>query len=183
MQKFERHCSLPLSCSLSLVCLTLHWYEIMRYPCLYPHPALPSVFAFLWTYCLSQCMEAFLPPFPLPLFFAHMYPIPYYFAYHLTLSTLCSYQNRGSGPSCYKVVTSLRGNSSIRDRGFISEVCLCAKMLGRMRADARKTCKYMPGDAIPLSWDHSFIHSLKATEGQLCIRHCKQVLVSAEIRQ
>ena len=180
--KFEKHCSKSLCCSLSLVCLIILWF----FPpaVIIMHPFAPDVhqiiFALLWA------TTSLLPLLPIPLFYKT--PImPYYFMYHLTFSILCSFTLRVGGSEnqdYYQVVTSLKGNSSIRDRNLISEEFLSAEILWWSRADPRKTWNYMPRDArillmafiqsvSQLNWWHTlgqaFIHSLNETDGILWV--------------
>ena len=178
--KFEKHCSKSLCCSLSLVCLIILWFFPPAVTIM--HPFAPDVhqiiFALLWA------TTSLLPLLPFVLWDTIM---PYYFMYHLTFSILCSFTLRVGGSESqdyYQVVTSLKGNSSIRDRNLISEEFLSAEILWQSRADPRKTWNYMPRGARILlmafsqsvsqwNWWHTlgqaFIHSLNETDGILCV--------------
>lgn len=105
------------------------------------------IFALLWAAACAT--TSFLPLLPIPLFYETPIML-YYFMYHLTFSTLCPFtlEVRGSvSQDYYQVVTSLKANSSIRDRNLISEEFLSTEILWRPRADPRKTWNYMPRDA------------------------------------
>lgn len=162
--KFEEHCCISLRCSLSLVSLsssgpfTLRWSLRIILPQMY-RLYLP------FSEPAACATRSLLPLLPVPLFYET--PImPYYFMYHLTFSTLCPF-TLGVGGSVsqdyYQVVTTLKANSSIRDRNLISEEFLSAEILRRSRADPRKTWNYMPRDARVLLM--AFIQSVNETDG------------------
>lgn len=167
---FEEHCSISLCCSLSLVCLIILWS--FHSAVIIMHHFAPDVHRLYLPFSepTACATTSLLPLPPIPLFYET--PImPYYFMYHLTFSILCPFTLRVGGSvsqDYYQVVSSLKGNSSIRDRNLSLRSCSALRFYegqGQIQGKPETTCQEMP----ECSWWHSFSQSVSGTDGILWV--------------